>query len=282
MAHLGGVEKKHGEDEAKSRVKAGTIMARKDPKDPRFWQFLSETDSQQLSLDQQKCLKVQNLGQMKSDDAQRLVMSVKQQYEMADGEDFWNSEGVDLHGFDLKALQEKEDLNDEEDEPAEDAEPEPGSLEALLGGKQSKHKPTSSSSKDKEVCKTASAASVSTKNYDKLEKKLGTLSQCGDEETEAKAHRKLAAMHSFLSKQSLDLNVSVVAAKQKMKTKVPAKLANDVETVQQKMAKQLELLSKSVTQNFKVEAVKKVLLKAAAVSKEAHAVQQHVSELQKR
>ena len=39
------MKQKHGEDVAKSRVKAGATLARKDPKDPRLLQFLSETES---------------------------------------------------------------------------------------------------------------------------------------------------------------------------------------------------------------------------------------------
>ena len=56
---------KYGEEESKQRVKAGTCFARRDPNDQRFWQFLAETESQKLSIDQQKDLQVQNSGSIK-------------------------------------------------------------------------------------------------------------------------------------------------------------------------------------------------------------------------
>lgn len=248
------LKKKHGEVEAKARVKAGTCLARKDPSDPRFWQFLSETESQTLTLEQAKDLQVQNHGKVKGGSGKALIDALKKGFDFADSKDLWSPDDVDLNGLGIADLEGSE-LKDEEEDAEDDDEESEGNgnlgLSKFLKSQGSKIKP-------KAVTKKPLG--------DKFVAKLETLTQVGDSDSTEKAMKKLAAMHSILSKQLLELkmaNDKAQKASQLAESKKITVLTTQVE-------KFLDTIGKMVVAKPKLENIKKALVQAAATSKAAH------------
>ena len=243
---------KHGEDEAKARVKAGTILARKDPKDNRYWQFLGETDSQKLTIEQIRGLKVQNAGKLKGNAAHALQSSTQAQWNVDDATDIWDADDVDTGNFDLKALQgDPKDATEQDEDENEDEASDDLGLNKFLSNQ--------SSSSKRKVQKGKNGPG---QKDDSFNKKLEALTQLGDADSHDKAMRKLSTMHSLLSKQELSLKMA--------KKNVTGANVKKLDTVHNNIIKYIDCISKMVVTKPKMEIIKKTLLSAAAASKAAN------------
>lgn len=239
---------KHGEAEAKARVKAGTVLARKDPKDNRFWQFLGETESQTLSVEQLKSLKVENAGKLKASHGLSLAGSMQGHWDLEDARDLWTEDRVDTGGFDFADLQDDDEGTDVEGEGTDDE-----GLSKFLNN------PSSSSNEKHKKGKPE----PSDKN-ESFNKKLSVLSQIEDGDSQDKALRKLSTMHSILSKQELSLRMA--------KTKGTGADAKKFNTIHSNVQKNIEVIGKMVETKPKIAIIKKALLSAASTSKAAREI----------
>lgn len=249
---------KYGEDEAKQRVKAGTCFARRDPRDNRFWQFLAETESMSLTIDQMKELQVQNSGGIKSSSARELVGAMQNNFSLEDTRDLWNADDVDLQGFSLKDLEEAP----EEDPENEEGEDDGSGIHSFLKGKEA-----ASSSKAKNKGLKPKGGNLEEVRK-KFAAKLENMTAVGDNEPHDKAQRRVANMHSLLTKQGQSLKM--------LSSKATGAGAKELSAAQANIGKHILAMDKLIGAKFTLDHVKKALVAAASASKKAHAVVQNI------
>ena len=260
------LQTKHGEAEAKARVVAGTLKARKDPTDPRFWQFLSETQSCQVSLTQAKELNVLNTGKMATKDVEALLVAISSPQEEGMMEDMWNADSMDFQVKDLQQSVQGDDQEDKEEEEDDEMAGLPAGLKVVLGAG---NKPQAKAKAKAKITPEAKAAAAREAKELAFQKRIDALTEMGDDTHQDQALRKVSLMHSLASKADLTLR-GVVAAGNRAKITIPPAMQKQISSCLFKMGKALEKMGAQVVKRVSVEAAKEQLVATALLLQEQH------------
>ena len=265
---------KHGEDEARAMVKAGTIASRKNPADNRFYQFLSQEDTVKLTLQQRVQVSGVQSGKVSSAELSAFSGAAMGDLDENMMEDLLKRQGMpDLPLQDIKALKKGKE-KDEEGEDAEgeaeeedDAEGLPPDLAATIGlGKSSGGKPkgkAKATPEEQQHKKEEQEKAKLEKERLQFEKKVDVHSQVGDKDSQAKATQKAATMHALMS-QTVRTLKSDVGQLNKSKT---AYNAVQTQAIIEKLEKSISNIDKVLVSSASVEVLKKHLVHAAVNAK---------------
>ena len=246
---------KHGADEAHGLVQSGAVLARPHPKDKRYWQFLSQTDTLSLTMEQKKELAGTTTGKATSKQIADLGQACSMELDDQTWQDLWDGDApAGMDWKDLKALKDTED--DDEDEGAESHLP--PELQKHLG---IQFREKGKNPKDKEA-KDPKEPKEST-----IDKRLDSITQMGDDDDTKKAMNKVSMMHSLLCKllQNIKItNKSMGKSSQHREAGEKAMQAAD------KVNKQIQVVDKMLLSKSSVPSIKKSLVVAAKVAKEGN------------
>jgi hypothetical protein len=111
---------KHGSEEAVSMVKAGTLVARRNPQDRRFWQFLSLEDSMEMSMELKKQVTGTRTGKVSSAHLDNYEQAALSELDESMIEDILS--GKNTSGLELKELKAIKNLDKDKGKEKEEDE----------------------------------------------------------------------------------------------------------------------------------------------------------------
>ena len=229
------VTDKYGVEESRARVKSGSLKAKRDPEDKRFWLFMVNTEHGSDTFVHKKKASTKVENKISSRTASRLKDAMQHAGGLEDAEDLFDTEGEALHersrgreregiimrerrvlrvSFATQASQARLSIKDvlnedaEQDDEQDDEQDEmPGDLlELVEQGAKSKPKPTYEERKKereeqkrkREEEKEAAAEQNKKKRVDEFNQKLDNMSQAAQD---GKAVKVASQLHSILTKQ---------------------------------------------------------------------------------
>ncbi len=228
----------YGESEAKARVSSGSLAVRKCPRDTRFFEFLLVSET---ATSQKRVVETARSTKLSKQEYKSLAQGIMAEQDEGMLEDLLNmaDDKIDISLKDVQAMQSDDDL---------DLDPE---LRATIQGKVVAKDTKGKETKGKETA---------------FDAKLDKMSQVDGGTGQELALTKCAQMHTFLSKQVME--VRQLESKCKQSKLLPEEVATAVTSGIEGLQASIEILDEAVVERkASVESCKEMLVNAAKRSK---------------